>query len=65
MEKSNLTSIVLAIVMFIALAGFVYWVLGFFKFISPDWLRIVLALLITLIIGIIIYFRNKKLKSKK
>lgn len=65
MVKSKSVNIILVIVGFIGIGGFIYWVLTFLKFINLEWMRSVLSILIALILGLIIYFRNKKLKNKK
>lgn len=64
MAKSNLTSIVLAIVMFLALAGFIYWVLPFTGYIFSEWARITLSLIISFVFGLLFYLRGKTLKAK-
>ena len=59
----DLTNIALLITLFIATGGFFYWILGFFLII--DWIKIVLAIIFTLILGLIFYKKNKKDKSIK
>jgi len=61
---ANATSIALLITEFIVVGGFAYGIFNFFNILPLDWMRIVLAVVIALVLGVIIYFRGR-LKNKK
>lgn len=63
-NKNKWTNIALLITMFIAVGSFVYGVLNFFNILANDQTRIVLAIIIALILGLIIYFKKEKRRDK-
>lgn len=56
---ARLLNIILLIAGFSAVGGFVYRVLGLIGFLTVNWIRLIFAIVITLILGLIILKKGK------
>ena len=54
------TNVSLLITEFLVVGGIVYWILGIFSFLRVVWIRMVSAVIITIILGLIILKRENK-----